>query len=154
MRLDEIIENKFILNDELVYIVKEEIIKSEIELTEVDELSDMGRLTGLALEKQRKFASTRDGFKIAFHQVRIGETLKWMFYLLYEYQEKYYRVQIENSKCNNCENIFSIANPTLPNLFDFVKNERGILEEVKKLPGVNCPYCNHQVDRNAIWSER
>lgn len=153
MKLDELIECALNLNEEEVYLVKKEMLDKLTTIERIDEFASIGEALKRLVKNLSEFATDKKDFSIALYKFRIGSIFKWSFYLLYRYYGKYYRVQLENNKCSKCGSINTIANPTLPNLFDTVKEERKLLDEIYQLPKVNCPHCNSMIDRYAIWAE-
>lgn len=96
-----------------------------------------------------EFVQTHKSFSLAFYP--LGKHKMWMFCLLFYTGEDLQRVQIENTRCDNCNWEGIIANPTIPELYFGCPNEWEALNRAYESPKVNCPSCNGTLSRHAIW---
>ena len=154
MKIADILMRIEIVNNENLYIVDlDRVAKFTIE-DEVDGVklggSDIIRLINIMIE----FTRIHNNFLLAMYKCYIGQTrIIWRFCVLYRTDDNWQRVHIERVACENCEWKGLIANPTLPSLYDTVKNKHDALDIAWNLPRKKCPSCGKELSRYAIWIE-
>ena len=107
------------------------------------------------VNKLVNFTEHNDGFLCAITKVEFGKAkgfiLPMLFYII---NNEYVRVRIEYIKCSNCGWEGNIANPTLPDLYEFIPNRFNQMEKGYNIPTVNCPNCENLLERYAIWVDK
>lgn len=80
------------------------------------------------LKKDIEFICEKQNFAIAFRPVKLRIT-KWLPCLIYKYEGKWRRVQLEYANCLKCDWKGRIANPTEPSLYGGLKNEFELMRQ-------------------------
>lgn len=104
------------------------------------------------LKKDIEFICEKQNFAIAFRPVKLRIT-KWLPCLIYKYEGKWRRVQLEYANCLKCDWKGCIANPTNPDLYFALENEFEVMNNINKLLFCKCPKCGNEISRKAIWTE-
>lgn len=152
MKIEELTKSIEVVNDEKLYLINMErwhVIERE---KEIDGISLGGEHLLRSLFGMADFVKQHEGFSLAFYRYSIGKSMwKWLFCILYNISGEWQRVQIENITCEFCGWNGEIANPTLPSLYDTVKDRQGALNSAWNLPKIECPTCGKKLTRNPIW---
>ncbi len=107
------------------------------------------------LEKKIEFARKNIGFStIVYDRLYRGTEISFLTDTVYDCDGRWNRVAIENASCNHCHWRGLIANPTVPGLFDPVKNRDEALRKAAALPQVGCPQCQKLLSNHAIWTSK
>lgn len=122
-----------------------DILKEKSEMEKDDHVLSM-------LKKDVEFICEQQDFAIAFQPVNFRVT-KWLPCLIYKYEGKWRRVQLEYANCLKCDWKGIVANPTNPELFFALKDEFEVMHNMNKLPFCKCPKCRGGISRKAIWTE-
>lgn len=154
MKIEDVTKSIEIVNDEKLFLIDMKswhILESE---KEIDGVSLGGENILKSLFGMADFVRRHEGFSLAFYRYSIGPTRwRWLFCLLYRVNDEWQRVQIESTTCESCGWEWEIANPTVPNLYDTVKDRQAALNSAWNLHEVMCPVCGKKLMRNAIWVE-
>lgn len=154
MNLDNISISKKLVDDEELYIVNRQHIDTLKFADEIDGIKIGGPTIKNSLDGMIKFLKEHTGFSLAIHKYYIGKSrFKWIFCVLYEISGMYQRVQIENTMCAKCGWQGIVANPTVPSLYDTVRDKNKALNLAWNLPSKNCPSCGEKLDRHNVWNE-
>lgn len=149
--------NMHIIDGEIVYMLSTEVWNN------IKKVSDcQGYLTITLpdylceiLEKKIEFARKNIGFStIIYDGLYRGTKVSFLTDTVYYFDGQWNRVAIENTLCNHCRWRGLIANPTIPGLFDLVKNRDEALQKAASLSQVGCPQCKRFLSNYAIWTSR
>lgn len=151
MKVEDILSEQTYVNEELLYMINEEIIKDEVRLIQWSETFENKGLIKV-VKPLIKFVSQHINFHIALKPLNLTKG-KFIPYLIYNYKGEFIRVQIENTSCVKCNWKGIIANPTVPGLFDTVNNKIDALKNVNRIEVFDCPICGAKLNRKAIWIE-
>ena len=107
------------------------------------------------LKKNIDFAESHENFCCAITKIsrQNSERHFWLPMLFYYYNFKWVRVAIESIKCPSCGWKGSIANPTLPYLYENIDNYFDLVDKCFEYSTVTCPCCGGVFNRFAIWVE-
>jgi hypothetical protein len=94
---------------------------------------------------------TQSDKKLKFAIGFVGLDKKLHFYNLYNLEGIQYRVYFEKIKCNYCNWIGFIANPTIVDNFIGVCNKQIVYDKIKNLKMKKCTNCNNGLNRPAIY---
>lgn len=154
MRIEEITKGKTLVNDEQIYIIDKTKFNLLMDDPFIDEIYVGGEGILKLIWGLNEFVLKYPEFLLGIYKFKIGAIkTKWMFIVLYQIESGWQRVHIERVKCDKCNWIGEIANPTEPSLYDTVKNRFEILDRVWIIPKKPCPNCGEGLQRYAIWTE-
>jgi hypothetical protein len=154
MKIEDITKSIELVNDEKLYLIDMELWNILESDNEIDGILIGGENILKALYRMADFVMRHEGFSLAFYRYSIGSTRYiWLFCIVYNINDKWQKVQIENVTCEFCGWKGEIANPTVPSLYDTVKDMQGALNSAWNLHEVNCPTCGKKLTRKAIWVE-
>ncbi len=146
MEIEDVTKSIEIVNGEKLYLV--DIEKSQV----IDGVRIGGEDTFELLLKMKDFVKNHEGFSLALFRCKIGTTRwVWVACILYRINNMWQRVQIENIVCEYCGWNGKSTNPTVPSLYDTVKDRQNALNSAWNQPEVNCPICEKKLMRRAIW---
>ncbi|WP_339101925.1 hypothetical protein [Candidatus Enterococcus clewellii] len=127
-----------------------------------EEILQLGEYKGINYESfmykltdgKVRFAEAADDFICGIKKRQSGkDSYYWDPILFYELPKGWQRIALENTVCKNCDWLGTIANPTLPHLYEFLSNDIELMREASKLEQVCCRKCGGPLERNAIWVE-
>lgn len=154
MNLDDINIFVKLVNDEELYVIDQQHIDTLKFADEIEGIKIGGPTIKNSLDSMIEFVKKHTDFTLAMHKYFIGQSrYKWIFCVLYEMAGEYQRVQIENTMCAKCGWQGIVANPTIPSLYDTVKDRNEALNLAWNLPSKSCPSCGEKLDRHNVWNE-
>lgn len=106
------------------------------------------------INKLLEFSEKYTGFCCAVTKVKGGEEREFLLpVLFYKTESGWVRVRVETTKCTICDWHGSIANPTLPDLYETLDNRFELMRAASQMESILCPKCNNSLERHAIWIE-
>jgi len=154
MRLEAITNETVLVNGEQINIIDSAKFKFLKADPFIDEISIGGEGILKLICGLMEFVLKYPEFSLGIYKFKIGTSkIRWMFVVLYKLESSWQRVHIERVKCDKCNWIGEIANPTEPSLYDTVSNRFDVLDEVWEIANLPCPKCGEKLPRHAIWTE-
>lgn len=154
MKIEDVTKSIEIVNDEKLYMIDMKLWHILESNKEIDGVSLGGENILKSLLGMVDFVRRHEGFSLAFYRYYIGPIrYRWLFCIVYKINDEWQRVQIESTNCGFCGWNGNVANPTVPSLYDTVKDIQGALNLAWNLPEVKCPACGKKLMRSAIWAE-
>jgi predicted RNA-binding Zn-ribbon protein involved in translation (DUF1610 family) len=144
MNLDD--RSKIVIDGQTVYLLHPNLIERILLGKEVNGI----KVNALDLvENMMVFIKENPEFSLVCYL--IGHQPRWMFCIVYQLDDTWRRVQIENVICNNCGWKGMSANPSIPELYFGVPNE---WETLKKAASTQfCPQCSQKLSRDSLWTK-
>jgi hypothetical protein len=154
MKIEEVTKSIEVVNEAKLYLIDMDKWYMVENNKAIDGVILGGENIFRLLSGMAEFVRKHDGFSLAVYHYNIGP-IKWIWAscIIYKVNNMWQRVQIENIVCESCGWKGEIANPTIPSLYDTVKDRQGALNFAWNLPEVKCPKCAKKLKRNAIWAQ-
>lgn len=146
-------ENSFYNFGQKFYIINQETFANLKQLREFDKVY----IDNILIERINillEFTNNHEEFCCAITKARMGrKRYFWFPMLFYKKCFSWIRVRIETTKCLVCGWQGSIANPTLPDLYETLDNKFELMKVATQIETIPCPNCNSLLRRHAIWVE-